>query len=594
VPIQPAVSSRHIVIGTACVLTCLAASMPVIAVPYASGVERVGDTVSFTLNEPADTVTITRNYNDTFLVLNDVAAGAHSFDIAGTSNYTISVTHSAPVGWAESVSSIGNLMLGFERANGVAVNTNPGSPNFGRFYVSQRDASVSYAGRQMGDGIYVFNADATDAFGITDPNDANAARTGGLDFSASPGSPFHISVGPDDTLYIGDASDVHGGIYYADPDVSTGGNLLAGLGGVQPIVGQNHGSIISTPLVSGSLSTGDLVLYTIDQDLPGSVPDTGSHVWRYDIGGSNNYAGTPTLVVDASTLGNNSDGSSILIASDGGTFDLPYSNPTRLTDITRDPRTGNFIIMQLNRGVLIMDPTFSTILFNSRQFYIDNAPEYDLFQNIVSAQVSPDGQTLFFRNYVSANVLVASLDDNGLPILNASAGSLLGLESFDAPAPYFGTPRGPIAYDLAGNIYTAGNRAADERLGIYGPGGDSAAITRSNGTFTINGTTYGDGYLAGDLNGDGFVGIEDLSIVLGNWNQAVAHGVFTLGDPSGDGFVGIEDLNAVLGNWNTGTPPGTSAPADIPEPGALALLALGSIALTHTRIRTRREGHFDV
>jgi glucosylceramidase len=85
----------------------------------------------------------------------------------------------------------------------------------------------------------------------------------------------------------------------------------------------------------------------------------------------------------------------------------------------------------------------------------------------------------------------------------------------------------------------------------------------------------GDLTLVGDLDGDGFVGIGDLNIVLGNWNQIVAAGDPLLGDPSGDGFVGIEDLNTVLGNWNAGTPPAVA----IPEPGTLALLGLGGLGL---------------
>jgi hypothetical protein len=76
--------------------------------------------------------------------------------------------------------------------------------------------------------------------------------------------------------------------------------------------------------------------------------------------------------------------------------------------------------------------------------------------------------------------------------------------------------------------------------------------------------------IEGDFDGDGFVGIEDLNRVLGNWNTAVAAGAMSIGDGSGDGFVGIEDLNLVLGNWNTGTPPATVS--NIPEPASLALL----------------------
>ncbi len=82
-------------------------------------------------------------------------------------------------------------------------------------------------------------------------------------------------------------------------------------------------------------------------------------------------------------------------------------------------------------------------------------------------------------------------------------------------------------------------------------------------------------HLAGDLDDDGFVGIADLNLVLSRWNQASPAGVWSLGDVSGDGFIGIEDLNAVLGNWNAGTPPPPDASAQVPEPGAIVLMAIG-------------------
>jgi hypothetical protein len=93
--------------------------------------------------------------------------------------------------------------------------------------------------------------------------------------------------------------------------------------------------------------------------------------------------------------------------------------------------------------------------------------------------------------------------------------------------------------------------------------------------------------IPGDLNGDGFVGITDLNIVLGNWNQTVPPGD-PLADPSGDGFVGIEDLNTVLGNWNAGTPPGGNA--NIPEPAALVLLTPGAVGVLAMRRRAMRPG----
>jgi hypothetical protein len=93
--------------------------------------------------------------------------------------------------------------------------------------------------------------------------------------------------------------------------------------------------------------------------------------------------------------------------------------------------------------------------------------------------------------------------------------------------------------------------------------------------------------LPGDLNGDGFVGIEDLYIVLGNWNQNQTPGVWSGGDPSGDGFVGIADLNTVLSNWNNGTPP-LELIANIPEPGAGAVLVLCGYGLLRRRLGTAR------
>jgi trypsin/PEP-CTERM motif-containing protein len=93
--------------------------------------------------------------------------------------------------------------------------------------------------------------------------------------------------------------------------------------------------------------------------------------------------------------------------------------------------------------------------------------------------------------------------------------------------------------------------------------------------------------LSGDLNGDGFVGIADLNIVLGGWNQSVAAGVGLGGDPTGDGFVGIADLNLVLGNWNASAPPAGNLSA-IPEPGTLGLLGVGLGAL----LGRRRGGRY--
>ena len=89
--------------------------------------------------------------------------------------------------------------------------------------------------------------------------------------------------------------------------------------------------------------------------------------------------------------------------------------------------------------------------------------------------------------------------------------------------------------------------------------------------------------ILGDLNLDGYVGIDDLNAVLAVWNQNVDAGVWSLGDPSGDGFVGIDDLGAVLANWNNGTPPPPIGQASIPEPATLMLLCVGGLAAMRRR-----------
>ncbi len=86
---------------------------------------------------------------------------------------------------------------------------------------------------------------------------------------------------------------------------------------------------------------------------------------------------------------------------------------------------------------------------------------------------------------------------------------------------------------------------------------------------------FADGSLEGDLNGDGFVGLDDLDIVLGAWNQNVPP-ADPAADPSGDGFVGLDDLDVVLNNWNAGTPPVTST---VPEPTGITLLGLGGLVM---------------
>ncbi|MDZ4818134.1 MAG: DUF4465 domain-containing protein [Planctomycetota bacterium] len=168
--------------------------------------------------------------------------------------------------------------------------------------------------------------------------------------------------------------------------------------------------------------------------------------------------------------------------------------------------------------------------------------------------------------------------------------TIAGLDATDSPA---GTP---VDFYLADYRFTEDNddyvRDTWETVDLQ-----SLAVARKlvfsftssdNGTFGMNTPAYfalddlllTDAPLAGDLDGNGFVGQDDLNIILGHWGEDVTEGDWTFGDPSGDGFVGQDDLNAVLGGWGQGT-----APVPIPEPATFVLLGLAGAGLLAMRRR---------
>ena len=175
----------------------------------------------------------------------------------------------------------------------------------------------------------------------------------------------------------------------------------------------------------------------------------------------------------------------------------------------------------------------------------------------------------------------------GLEDLAASLDPGVGFDQLDISGAF--THGGSVVIDLSG-LVLPGTATSIKVVGWTSQVGSSAAtsVSFTGGdalaySFLANGlfVDIPAGGLEGDLNGDGFVGIADLNIVLGAWNQNVPPGD-PLADPSGDGFVGIADLNVVLGNWNAGTPP-TDAAA-VPEPvSAVVFTALGLMAMSRRR-----------
>ena len=139
----------------------------------------------------------------------------------------------------------------------------------------------------------------------------------------------------------------------------------------------------------------------------------------------------------------------------------------------------------------------------------------------------------------TGNIWVA--DTGASKVLEYSNGGTL-LTSFSSPAP------GGVAVDLHGNVWVS-DQSYPSRLLEYKQ------------------------TLSGDANLDGKVDINDLTIVLANYN---ASGLgWSLGDFNGDTKVDINDLTIVLASYNQTLSASPGALSTVPEPGMLMLIAAG-------------------
>src|SRR5262245_25992740 len=161
------------------------------ATPYASGVSETAGVVTFTLNESADDVIVIRDGTPTSL--GALGRGSATFNRSGATNYSIVANKLFTPGYLlanGSTIALGNgsvsggtitsntstslkisddslETLNFFAPRGVAVNQNPASPTFGRIFVSNSNTGTpaGFVLRPCSEGIYIMNADYTDALG---------------------------------------------------------------------------------------------------------------------------------------------------------------------------------------------------------------------------------------------------------------------------------------------------------------------------------------------------------------------------------------------------------------------------------------------
>ncbi len=130
--------------------------------------------------------------------------------------------------------------------------------------------------------------------------------------------------------------------------------------------------------------------------------------------------------------------------------------------------------------------------------------------------------------------------------------------------------------DLNGRLVTDGSSAGWDLQYAYGIT-DSGYIT-GTGT-SAAGATHA--YLLtpvmqGDANEDGRVDVNDLTIVLTDFDRSVGANGWTLGDFNGAGKVDINDLTIVLASFGQSLGTSAAGTATVPEPAA-AVLAAGAL-----------------
>ncbi|HEV7924931.1 MAG TPA: hypothetical protein VGR14_06225, partial [Verrucomicrobiae bacterium] len=292
-----------------CVLTgVLISTLSAEATPYAAGITNNGGTINWHLNESVTNGVVAVLFNvgagsyaqSNYLggtVTSPVNAGPQSFSLGSFTNFQIyifNVGTGAPhqISPDPGTTSPASPLVDFNGPRGVGVNRNPSSPYFGTIYICNASPTASDGVRGTGKGLYALNADFTDAFGygtnVMPPVGTNAGQ---IQYGSSTTyGVYRVFVGPDDAVYIGDASGAEpagstlgAGVWMAAPDLSSATNLFpfSGAAGTYGVV-----CSVGTPNAFGSYAKGNLTLFTCEWNRSGSDalgnPSGGFQtIWEY-------------------------------------------------------------------------------------------------------------------------------------------------------------------------------------------------------------------------------------------------------------------------------------------------------------------------
>jgi len=425
------------------------------ATTYASAVTNATGNVSFRLNDNADNVKIISSNGAVTNDLGPVSKGLTVTNLGIASGHIkVVVTRSAPAGYVQisddGFQDSGVYVNKYEQPRGITVDRNPASPSFGRIYVAnargQADTAAPYV-RTTFQGIYMLNADNTVAL-----DTGTTPRTAGLAFTANnTATPNRLHLGKDDNqLYICDWSDPSGGLWVTDPDVTTGINVLEGIGDLGA-GSTTHGSVAGV-WVEGTLGS-DLKVFTTDEDLT-----PGNSLWRYDIGSA-----------------------ALPFPGGGGLLGSPSVSNSQIMDVVRGG-SSNYLYLTQRRSVgteanifvFTEDGAFITNSLLASQEYLGNSTAVDLLRETLAVDISPDGGTIaLLRANTTPTVLLVPLT-NGIFNFAGTNGFNIGSTSQN---------NRDIAFDAAGNIYVVNTSV--EWLRIFARGGSTIAITGTDGSFEM-------------------------------------------------------------------------------------------------------------
>lgn len=441
------------IVTAAAVLAGLTLATTAQATPYASGLTNVSGTIRFILNESADNVGVSFDNGTATNNLGALTAGVNSFSLGTHTNFAIYV---AKVGAGSPVllSADTNSSVKYNAPRGVAVNSNPKNRHFGLVYAANSTPGGTGAATK-GRGIYAFNADLSDAFG----RGTNASAA--VFSSASSSSPYRLGLGPDGSLYIGDFSTAAATVWGFDGDVLVGTNVLGIIGQTAGLAAGYHGDISGAPCVTGSLATGDLVLYTADA----SLPPLYNSIKQYLIGGGPvPWSNAPNQLGCIGLCGIAELNTDLALAPDGKLF----ANINRV----------NYAAPNLS----VFDTDGTTLLWNSiTGFGGTQGTGPDVFQDAMSVAVSPDEKYVAVI-HTDSHISVARLT-NGIP----DAASVFIIQN--SPNPTGTANRGQqIAWDAAENLYAVSR--GQGLLRVYSLGQATTAITSNdasgtNGAFAL-------------------------------------------------------------------------------------------------------------